>query len=193
MKITKLEYQKKDPNRVNIYVDEKFAVGISVDGVLKLGLFKNQEISTDFLNQIISQSNFGKGLNLALNFLSFRPRSEFEIRQHLKRKKIDEIEKIIIKLKEIGQVDDKAFTDWFVEQRKTFRPKGRRALEFELAKKGVKTKIENINERELALKAFKKYHGKDDLTKKQRYLASRGFGWDVIEEVLKKGYNKDNL
>ena len=183
MHITKLEYQKKTPGRVNIYVDGKFAVGISLDDVVKLGLFKDQEISSDFLNQIISQSEFGKALNLALNFLSFRPRSEFEVRQYLKRKKAENVDKIIDRLRELGQINDEEFTKWYLDQRKTFRPKGRRALQAELYKKGIKTKLPgSFNEKELALKAIKKYHG----VSPERFLDARGFSWSTIEEVLKK-------
>ena len=69
MRITKLEYQKKDPDRVNVYIDEKFAVGISANDVIKLGLYKDKEISQDELNKIIGESEFGKLFNTALNFL----------------------------------------------------------------------------------------------------------------------------
>lgn len=203
MKITKLEYQKKDPNRVNVYVDDKFIAGIEANDVIRLGLYKGQEISTVELNKIIGESEIGKLFNFSLNFLSFRPRSEWEIRQHLKKKtkNSEMIDLIVSKLKKIGQVDDEAFARWYVEQRQTFRPKGRRAIEMELRRKGIENKTikqlssNSINESELAKKALVKYHGEKNPVKLQRFLASRGFDWETIKEVLDefspKEYNDD--
>lgn len=185
MQITKLEYQKRDPNRVNVFVDGKFAVGINVNDVIKLGLTNNQEISREELNKIIENSNFGKAFNAAINFLSFRPRSEFEIRQYLKKKKVDDVEGIIEKLRQLGQVNDEEFAKWWIEQRNTFRPKGKRALEMELRRKGIKTKVEVGNEEELAMKAIKR---KLPMPKEKvfRFLASRGFSFDTIENIVEK-------
>src|SRR5574340_819738 len=137
MKITKLAYQKKDPNRVNVYVDDKFAVGLEVNDIVKLGIFKGQEISAEELNKIISSSEFGKKFNTALNFISFRPRSEFQVRRLFQRKKVTNIESLIENLKQRGQINDQEFAKWFIDQRRTFRPKGRRAIEAELRHLGV--------------------------------------------------------
>lgn len=179
MKITKLEYQKKDPNRVNVYVDEKFAVGLEANDIIKLGIFSGQEIFPDELNKIIGKSEFGKLLNKAINFLSFRPRSEWEIKRKFKS------EELIKKLKELRLIDDEVFTKWYVEQRNTFRPKGRRMLEMELRRKGIKTKVEtDLSEMELAKRALKKKKFLDK-EKSIRFLASRGFSWETIEDVIK--------
>lgn len=179
MRITKLEYQKKDPNRVNVFVDDKFAVGLAANDIIKLGIFSGQEISQDELNKIIGESEFGKLLNKAINFLSFRPRSEWEVRRKFNN------EDLIKKLKELNLINDENFTKWYVEQRNTFRPKGRRMLEMELRRKGIKTKIENnLSETELAKRALKKKKFLDK-EKSIRFLASRGFSWETIEDVIK--------
>lgn len=190
MRITKLEYQKNNPNRVNIFVDGKFAVGIGANDVIKLGIYKDQEVSQDELNKIIDQSNFGKAFNAAVNFLSFRPRSEWEVRFHLKRKKYEDIDAVVEKLKSIGQIDDEKFAQWWVEQRNTFRPKGQRAINMELSRKGVKVKVKLENETELATKLLLK---KIFTSKEQafRYLFSRGFSYDTIEIVIAKARIKE--
>lgn len=187
MKITKLAYQRKDQNRVNVYVDDKYAVGLDVNDLVKLGLYKDQEISAEQLTKIIGESEFGKLFNASLNFLSYRPRSEWEIRHKLKFKTNDQklIDSIIEKLKTIGQINDSDFAKWFVDQRNTFRPKGKRAIAMELRRLGVKVKVENdISDRQLAKRALKRYHGEKDKPKIQRFLASRGFDWETIEEVV---------
>lgn len=201
MKITKLEYQKKDPQCVNVFVDEKFAVGLDVNDLIRLGLYKDQEIDQGQLNKIIGESEFGKKLNAALNFLSFRPRSEFELRQYFRRKKFGDIEPLIEKLRALGQISDEEFARWYIDQRRTFRPRGRRAVAMELRRKGIASNIikqllSNSNSTEelsLAKKALVKYRGKGTREKMARFLVGRGFDWDTVratvEKILKSEYN----
>ncbi len=247
MKITKLEYQNKDPNRVNVYIDDNFTAGLDVNDIIRLGLFNGQEISKEQVNKIISESEFGKLFNAALNFLSFRPRSEWEIRQYLKRKvkkNLDfrhsgkylksthpkslnvetvgdskramtddkQIEKVISKLKTLGQVNDLEFTRWLIDQRRTFKPQGQRALKYELAKKGVprsaiahvleEKRDESPSEQSLANLALNRKFRKlpvprnPDQKKKLRiklcqFLASRGFGWEISKETVDKFLGKE--
>ncbi len=211
MQITKLEYQKKNPGRVNVYVDEKFAVGLGVNDIIKLGIYNGQEITQQDLQKIIAESEFGKLYNEALNFLSYRPRSEWEVRFKLGKKHDEqEIGTVIEKLKAINQIDDWAFCRWFIDQRTAFRPKGERALKYELARKGIPKDIivgvfqareEPVSDFELGLRvAVKKFGEKVDEKEKpriQRFLASRGFNWDtigdVLENVMKKSYNDSSI
>jgi regulatory protein len=197
MKITKLEYQKNNQNRVNVYVDGNFAVGISQNDVLTLGLYKDKEISQQELSNIVAQSEFGKMLNFAINFLSFRPRSEWEMRFHLRKKTKDEelINRIIEKLTLIKQIDDESFAKWFLDQRNTFRPKSDRILTQELRAKGIGQEIikkvlseDETSELEKALKLIKKPMDREKVI---RYLGSRGFSWDIIKDVLAKLKNKE--
>ena len=194
MKITKLEYQKDDPNRVNVYVDGQFAVGIGVDDVLKMQLFKDKEVTQKEVNKIVAESEFGMLYNFALNFLSFRPRSEWEVRFHLGKKTKDQglIDKVIEKLVTIKQIDDESFSKWFLDQRNAFRPKGKMVLELELRKKGISTEIiknaltgDTASEFEKAwyLVSKKKL---SDREKSIRFLGTRGFSWGTINDVLGK-------
>lgn len=208
---------------MNIFIDGKFAVSLSLDEVVALGLQKNQEISPDFLNKIIGQSDFGKFFNHALNFLSFRPRSEYEIRDNLKRKIVllernahekknyeGVVEAVVEKLKSMNQINDLEFAKWFVDQRNTFRPKGKAALHQELLRKKIPREIISSildnkddfstgpSQFELALAASRKKAAifalkiKDSPSyfeakvKLQRHLASRGFDWDTIKDVVEK-------
>lgn len=216
MKITKLEYQKKDPNRVNIYVDDNFLSGINVDDILRLGIYKGQELTQTEINKIIAESEFGKLFNSALNFLSFRPRSEWEVRKNLERKTMNQdpelIDQVITKLKKIDQINDESFIKWYIDQRKTFKPLGKSAIRHQLLQKGIASKtIGNIlqensdmSEFQLALRAFDKkfkninndvvkYGLQRTRMKTQRFLAGRGFSWEIIKDVvanrLKKEYN----
>ncbi len=197
MKITKLEYQKKDPNRVNVFVDDKFVAGLDANDVLKLDLYRNKELASDEITKIIESSDFGKLFNKALNFLSFRPRSEWEVRFKYRTEDPETVEKIIEKLKQINQINDTNFVKWFIDQRTTFKPKGKRAFRFELAHKGVSREIvdaalqeDTSSELELAERATskKKFKSPEQL---QRFLASRGFGWETVKVILAKTFKKE--
>lgn len=138
-------------------------------------------------------------LENALRFLSFRPRSEKEVKDFLKRKKVSplKINLIISSLKKQGLIDDYQFASWWVEQRGEFRPKGKKALIFELKKRGIEEEIidkvlSSLDEKKLAWKAllkkeefFSRLSGEDLKRKIFNFLSSRGFSFETIGEILK--------
>ncbi len=144
--------------------------------------------------------DFPKLLERVLKFLSIRPRSRQEILNYL-RKKIpqDEAlrEKVLKKAESLDLIDDRDFAVWWVEQRMTFRPKGKRALFFELKQKGLEKNLieEVLNEKidELALirplaekkwLSLKKLPSMVGQQKLVGFLSRRGFSWEVIKKVL---------
>lgn len=86
---------------------------------------------------------FEKYLNKAFHFLSYRPRSEKEIRDKLLMKKApqDILERVIASLKENNFLDDRKYARWFMENRLRFNPKGLRIIKMELKQKGVDREI----------------------------------------------------
>ena len=87
MKISKIQKQKKE-NRYNIFLDEEFAFGIYKDTVLKFGLRTKDELSEEKINEIKNYDEYFAGKRIALRFLSYRQRSEREVRDKLKSKRI---------------------------------------------------------------------------------------------------------
>src|SRR6266446_4235897 len=75
MHITALEPQVNNPERVNLYVDGRFLLGVSAAIVLQMGLRLNQELRPDQLEQLRSEESEQQAVDRALNYLSFRPRS----------------------------------------------------------------------------------------------------------------------
>jgi len=134
-------------------------------------------------------------LNSGLRLLSRRPYSEKEVSEHLARHwPKSDVAAAITKLKDLKFIDDAAFAAWYQESRLRARPMSAKLLAFELKRKGLEIrnlKLE-ISEPELARQALSK---KKNLSWKQaaRFLASRGFSWDVIEQILKKRYNDDHV
>jgi regulatory protein len=204
MKITKIEPQKGNSLRFNLYLDGKFSLGISEQLVVRESLSLGQEVSAKQLERLKRDDSREKIWGLALRYLSYRPRSKEEMTGYLTRKKIGIklIKKIVKKLEKQGYLDDQRFAKSWIEDRKNSL-KGPRLIRLELIKKGVaKEKVElalkswynKMEEEKIAQQALeKKAKGKikKELTFKEkgrfhRFLLQRGFNYDIIRELLRK-------
>ena len=148
---------------------------------------------------------FDKLYQSSLHFLSYRPRSEREIRNFIKRKlrnnDIDPTEKIISELKKEKLINDEEFVQWWIEQRLEFNPKGLRVLKQELYAKGIdreviENELEKIDKSHLAAAAIKFLERKSANKEKLiSLLLSRGFDWNfsknIVDEYYQKRYNTD--
>lgn len=85
-KITNLKQGVRNPNRVNIFVDDKFSFSLDVSQVVDLKIKVGQEISEDKLEELKKASEFGKLYQRALEWVLMRPRSEKETKDYLFRK-----------------------------------------------------------------------------------------------------------
>lgn len=198
--ITSIKSQKKK-DRVNIYLDDKFGFGIDLENFVKLGLKIDQELSEEEIAEIVKKAEFQKTLDKLLRFATLRPRSEKEIKDYFRRKKVHEslFSKLFDRLNHLELIDDEKFAKWWVEQRQSFRPKPKRILNNELRIKGIGSEIikkvlgeEEINEekmaRELLEKKAYKWHAlprRQAGQKMLQYLAQKGFSWEIIEKVVK--------
>lgn len=152
--------------------------------------------------------DFEKFYNKALEFLSYRQRSEKEVRDKLKTKDVapEIIDRIIAKLKEKKFINDEEFARMFSENRLRFKPRSSRLIKLELKQKGIDPetidKIINdeglmINDLESAKKLVEKRIERiRDLPKQEiyeklgRYLASKGFNWDTIKKAIDETLEK---
>ncbi len=197
-KITALKVQKRNPNRVNVYLDGEFAFGLAriVAAWLKVG----QTLSEEKIAALLAQDAEEVAYQRALRFLSLRPRSEAEVRRNLEKHQVsaEVIDQVLARLRRSGLVDDTAFARLWVENRVTFRPRGARALRQELRQRGVPDPIiqqalTDLDEDVLAEQAARKYvHKVSDLSwpefrrKLGGFLARRGFNYDVIAPVVER-------
>ncbi len=206
--ITRILQQQKDKERVNLYLDGKFAFGVTLESVIQNNLKVGQELTAEKIDELKSDGDVGKVLNRALSYAMSRPHSEREIMLWFRRRKVvDEvvIEKVLAKLKRLNIINDLNFVKWWVEQRNTFRPKGKNALKAELAQKGVHREIidevlkdtdrgaEQEMARQIAKKRLPRLANLDMQDQKRKlleFLARRGFSYDVaksvIDEMMKK-------
>ncbi|HND50098.1 MAG TPA: RecX family transcriptional regulator [Anaerolineales bacterium] len=201
-RITALEVQRKNPNRVNIYLDGEFAFGLAriTAAWLKVGDILTDEKITALQNEDARE----RALQQALLFLSYRARSEKEIRQNLKKHEYpeDAIEYTMTRLRENRLANDNEFAQAWVENRNTFRPRSRRALTMELRQKGldeetVKNAVADIDENALAYETARKRAPRlkslewSEFRKKlSDYLARRGFPYSVVSSTVTRIWNE---
>lgn len=160
---------------------------------------------------------YQKLLDSSFRFLSFRPRSEKEVRDFLLKKlarfgetDVTVIETVISRLQELHYVDDQKFIAWWVEQRSSHKPKGKKLLSIELQQKGIARALidecvmedtSGPSEETLAKKAVEKklerWHMLEKEAKKKKiyeFLLRRGFSssvvWRVVDELVGVGYNR---
>jgi regulatory protein len=201
-KITAIVSQKGDSNRVNIHLDGEYAFGLAqiVAAWLKVG----QELSEERIASLQAEDARERAYQQTLLFLSYRTRSESEIRQNLRKHDFPEevIEQTLVRLRENRLADDEKFARAWVENRNTFRPRSRRALAVELRQKGLsdeaaQSALAAVNDEVLAYEAgLKKMHRLRDLESKEfrrklsEFLSRRGFPYSVIAPVVSRLWNE---
>lgn len=193
--ITALTAQKRNPARINVFLDGDFAFSLS--RIVASWLITGQELSEEKIAALQAEDEREAAIQQALRFITYRERSEAEVRQNLARHEISEevTEAVLARLRENGMIDDERFARHWVENRNEFRPRGRRALAFELRRKGVSpeaidTALEAVDEEALAyqaaLKAARRWESlewKDFRNKVISFLARRGFNFDSAAQA----------
>nr|MBC8429462.1 hypothetical protein [Dehalococcoidia bacterium] len=107
-KVTAIRAGRKQGKRVNVFLDGKFAFSLEAEVAVKEGLQVGQELSESKIEALASSDHLHRCLNAAIHYLSYRPRSEAELRERLHRRGFDgdNVEAAIAKLREQGLVDD---------------------------------------------------------------------------------------
>lgn len=203
MRITSLQTQANNPERVNLFVDDKFVLGINALLAMQLDLRVGQEISQEQLEQIQGSEALQQSVDRALNYLSFRPRSRQEVRNYLRRKgtPTEHIDAVFERLDRMELINDRSFASFWLETREHFSPKGAQALKNELRQKGIQRDIidemvDDTNDEERAARAAEKkalallrQPGIDYATFYRRlgsFLQRRGFNFEVTKRTVKR-------
>jgi regulatory protein len=197
-KITAITVQKKSPNRVNIYLDGEFAFGLA--RITAAWLKTGDELSDEKIAKLQAEDARERAYQQAMLYLSYRARSEKEIRQNLLKHEITEevIEEILARLREAGLANDHEFARAWVENRNTFRPRSKKALTIELRQKGlddeaIQASLSTVDEEALAyetgLKRATRFKGleRSEFRKKlSEFLLRRGFSYSVVAAAVSK-------
>lgn len=201
-KITALVVQKKNPNRVNLHLDGEFAFGLA--RIVAVWLKVGQELSEEKIEQLHTEDARERAFQQAMLFLSYRARSESEIRKNLRKHEIPEpvIEQTLERLRQDGLANDSQFASAWVENRSTFRPRSRRMMAMELKQKGldedaIQSAVEQVDDHAAAYDAaqkkaprFKSLEWNDFRRKLSEFLARRGFSYSVIAPVVTRIWNE---
>lgn len=197
-KITSLKAQKRSAQRINVHLDGEFAFGIS--RIVAAWIEVGQELSPEEIKELQEKDSAEKSYQRALNFLSYRPRSQAEVIRNLRKHETPEgqIEETIERLLKNNLVNDQEFAQLWVENRSAFRPRGAYALRIELRQKGLSDDIidpilNDLKEEELAYKAALQrgnklinYEWNDFRKKLSGFLARRGFSYQIIFDTVSK-------
>jgi regulatory protein len=199
-KVTALRAGKGRRKRVNIYLDGEFAFSLEAEVALKNGLRVNQELSPEQIEEIITSDQYRRCYNAATLFLGYRPRSEPELRERLRKRGFhsNSIESVVKRLKEQGLVDDSAFAEFWKDNRDSFSPRSQWLTGQELRRKGVSEDIivkvvGTIDDEDSAYRAALKKARKLPRTDYQVFrrklgdhLKRRGFGYGVINSTVRR-------
>jgi len=197
MIITAIERQKRR-QRVNVYVDEgRFAFALALHLAQDAGLHTGMELSEAQANALQEADASHSAYDAALRLLSYRPRSETEMRRRLARRGIGLrlIAETVQRLKERGYLDDEAFARFWTETRESTSPRSRRLIVQELRAQGVHpdtaaTATTAVSDEEAAYRAasgrLHAFHGLDFDTFRRRmggFLVRRGFSYEVARRT----------
>lgn len=205
IRIIRITTQNNNKERFNILIDqgngEEFGFSVDQDVLIEFQLRKGQEVTEEELKEILYKDEIKKAFNLTLNFLSYRMRSEKEIREYLLRKSFHEdiVASVIYKLRNNQYVNDLEFAKSFVRSRVFNTTKGPLMIRQELQRKGISEKLiqESLEEfpEEKQLEIAKNFAQKNAEQKKSlsdyqikqkigQALMARGFPQLIVKTVI---------
>lgn len=196
MQITDLSIQKNNPKKLNLFVDGVFFSGVSPKIVLENKLSPGMKIEVAFLEEIAKKIIEENLTGDALNYISYRPRSKTEVKNHLLSKSAKDkinlkkfgigigwdpvIDGIIKKLTDLGYLDDKKFIAWWFSQRQSFNQKSQFVIKKELMQKGVD---ENLI-KEVLCESNNDIN--NDLENAKKLLSKKIDRWSALDKFEKK-------
>lgn len=205
--ITKIEAQKKNDDRVNIYVNDEFFIAIFTELVYTFNLKKGMTIEEESLKHILKEEMYMKAKNKALNILAKADQSEKKIREKLSSDfEDDTIDMVIEFLKKNNFINDDILAQKIVNTNVNLNRCGKNRIKQNLYNKGIDkqsideaisdidTDVEFENAMYLAKKRYDRVKKEDKrkiYQKISQHLAYKGFSYDIIKRVLDKLLNSD--
>lgn len=196
MKITAIKQQIKQIDRYSVYIDGTYNFALSESELLKQGIYNGQEITDEQLAAMKDDSVKYKARYQAMGQLARRMRSEWELRDYLKRKEYgpEIIDQTIAWLSQYGYVDDKKFADAWVANRRLLKATSSRRLRQELRQKRIaddcidQALAEDETDEKQVLRGLierkQKQTRYNDRTKLMQYLSRQGYNYDDIKSVM---------
>ena len=190
--------KEKNKNNSILVIDDKKYI-LSTDIVVEYFLFKGKEINIDTLNEIISLNDEYLMFNKMKNYLLRYQANEKKIRMKLIDNNIsfNSIENIIERLKKIGILNDDKFIDSFISSL-IRKGNGENLIRQKLFDKGFENNLISLKLKDIrcdeyyealnkmynkALKNYKEDEGYQKVQKVKKYLLSRGYTYQDINDI----------
>lgn len=203
-RVTRIQTQSRSPDRVSVFLDERFAFGMHRDLLLEFDVSRGVELSVDVQRAILRRDAFFRARAVACRFLSYRDRSALEIRRRLERDDYpsEVIEEVVEHLQDEALLDDRRFALAYAEICFRSRGYGPVRVRAELRSKGIApAAVEAVlaeefadrdelldRAREAAAKRWQRLARTSNVQKRKKkvydHLARRGFRFDMIRRVV---------
>jgi regulatory protein len=188
----------------NVELDSSERFNFSLELVLKYKIKKGSKITKQLLQEIIANQRIIAAKQTALNFVSYKPRTEYQVVNKLQKEKFtnEEIATAVQFLKEFGYIDNFHYAQRYVLYAKTQKKSSKRKIEIDLTKRGIskdiikKTIEETVSEDEeldnaskIARKKYETLLARNAQHSEQKlinYLLNKGFSFEVIKKVVEK-------
>lgn len=202
MKITRIEVQKKNKKRYNLYSDEVFLFGIGEDTLVRFGISAGRDYSESQLQEFQQHDEVSRCLSQAYRFLSRRAHLQAELKRKLIHKDFSPavIEAAFDYLRKQKYLNDHEFIEMFIREEVHLKKSGPLLIRKKLFEKGAqaaetdailsKMYSENLqieNAAALMEKKLSTMPGSDAAKTRQKlaaYLNGKGFEWSIINTVL---------
>lgn len=209
MRISDIKQQKRRTNRVSIYVDGKYSFSLDYNTFIRSGIHLGDKIVQKDIDALLLKDEYARALDYGYLLLSYRDRSEYELRRRLLDKgfHVDLVREVLKFFRDKKLLDDRQFAKKWIENSLSSRPMGRMRMKHELKGKMVEDGIidevvgelvDDDTEMKLArrltekkLEALKSYPVEVRRARLLRFLKSRGFNFDLIQGLMKEYFSDD--
>lgn len=204
MKITRIEVQKKDDTRFNLYSGDEFIMSASSDSLAKYG-YGEFEISEDELEELKKQEGVMFALKKSIQYASKAMKTTKEIEDYLWKHKVpkEHNEEIIAKLVDFGLIDDDRYLEMYLGEKFNYTKDGSLKIKSKLYLKGFSSKdvdpyLPKYKEKErqnlidlIEQKIKSSPAILDNKQKFVRFLMNKGYEYGMVSEELSRVYRGD--
>ncbi len=203
MIVTAVE-RKRYRRQVSVFIDGRFVLTLAARLAQEREIRPGRELTERELEELSTEEARRSAVESALRLLSYRPRSERELRDRLARKGVaaDVIDHALARMRALGYVDDAAFARFWTETRQASQPRSRRLLAQELRRRGISQSnadeaIEGVEDDETAYEAahrrMRRMIGLEYGQFRERlgaFLTRRGFSYSVARRTIQRCWDE---
>lgn len=190
--------RKPRRKKVDVYVEGELALTLGSELAVERDIRPGREISLGEIGKLTYEEERRSALEAALRLLSYRQRSEQELRRRLREKGFAKppVDESIARLRELGYVNDASFARFYTETQQSSRPRSQRLLTVELRRRGVEASVAeeatlDVSDEDAAYDAasrrLRSLGGLEYDRFRERlggFLTRRGFSYDIARRTI---------